>query len=171
MLHFRCSRCKARIVSLVASFLVQIALDFEIPSADTVRFVPMQLNSMQAAVQKAYCCNSLAFAPPTAAMNLAKERLKFDARTCCNSFNPLDLADDLEFHSLILSREPIHGQGQLTPCRSAAAGAPHGARCFTATLRAPVGGCTGGLASVSPLSSNPELRGDEGFDLRSTSEL
>ena len=123
MLHFHCSRCKAQIVSLFASFLVQITFDFEIPSPDAVRFVPMQLNSMQAAVPKAYCCNSLEFAPPTATMSLAKKRLKFDARTGCNSFNLLDRADDLEFHSMILSREPTLGQGRLTARASAAIGA------------------------------------------------
>ena len=54
-------------------------------------------------IWKLHSSDALQLPPPATAVRLSKKRPHFDARTGRDRFNLLDLADDLEFHSPILS--------------------------------------------------------------------
>ena len=69
---------------------------------------------MQSSIQKPHGCDTLQLAPPSAPISLAKKRPNFDARSYGNCLNLLDRADDIEFHYVILCREPLRWQVQLT---------------------------------------------------------
>ena len=91
-------------VSSVASFFVQVLLDFEVPFADAVSFIPMQLHPAQSAVGKANRCDTLQLALSATTVSLEKKPTDLDAHTCCDGLNRRDRANDIEFHSLILSQ-------------------------------------------------------------------
>ena len=81
----------------------------------------MDLYLMQASIQEPNGRNALEFSPPSAPINFAKKRSNFDARSCGDCLNFLNCADDIEFHYLILCRESLFWQVQLTDCGSPAA--------------------------------------------------
>ena len=54
-------------------------------------------------IRKPYGCDALQLSPPATSVRLSKKRPHVDAPTGRDRFNLLDLADDLEFHSPILS--------------------------------------------------------------------
>ena len=74
----------------------------------------MQLYAMQSSIRKPHSCNTLQFqfAPPAAAVSFTKKGPNFDAWSCRNCLNLLDRADDIEFHYVILCREPLTWQIQ-----------------------------------------------------------
>jgi len=64
----------------------------------------MQLHPAQSAVGKANRCDTLQLAPSATTVSLEKKRTDLDAHTCCDGLNLRDRANDIEFHSLILSQ-------------------------------------------------------------------
>ena len=64
----------------------------------------MQLHPAQSAVGKANRRDTLQLAPSATTVSLEKKRSDLDAHTCCDGLNLRDRANDIEFHSLILSQ-------------------------------------------------------------------
>ncbi len=70
----------------------------------------MQPHPAQFAVGKAYRRDTLQLAPTATTVSLEKKRSDLDAHTCCDGLNLRDRANDIEFHSLILSQNRCSGK-------------------------------------------------------------
>ena len=63
----------------------------------------MKLYPAKFSIRKPYSRDALPLPPPATTVGLSKKRPNLDARTCRDSFNLLDPADDIDLHFLILS--------------------------------------------------------------------
>ena len=87
----------------------------------------MQLYLAQGTVGKTYRCNTLQLAPTATTVSLAKKRPSLDTRTCGNGFDLRDCANDIEFHSRILSENPCSGKASINHATERRAVSAHGA--------------------------------------------
>ena len=85
------------------SWLVQVTLDLQIPSADAVGLVPMEFNTTKLAVGESDGGDALQLPPPAATTRLSKERSHRDADPCRNGLDLLDRPDQLESHCTIFA--------------------------------------------------------------------
>jgi hypothetical protein len=103
------------------SWLVQVALDLDIPFADAVSLVPMQLNPTKLTVPQSDRGDAFELSPPAATVRLSKKRSDLDAGTGGDCLDLPDRPDQIKSHAPIFARDPA---GIKADIRAGALGEP-----------------------------------------------